>query len=478
MQLFSSVFNPSRDKSRAALVFEDQVFSYERLENEVIRTETRLRKEGVRKGSKVLLSLPNCPDFLIVLFAVSRLEAIFIPLSPQLKPGEKARILDIARPDFLIAGDGDCRLLAGACVSKRPGPAYADDPGLPGLAAILFTSGTTGLPKGVMMTPDNLLSNARSVVQYLGLAENDRTLIFLPLYYSYSLSQYLTTLLAGGTVILTENLLYPVQVFDLIRRQYVTGFGGVPTSLNILGNHPAAAAGPLDSLRYILNAGGPISPALINRLRGTFPNADVINNYGCTEIGPRATYVNYSDHPEKIGSIGAPIPGVELTLVKEDGSEAEPMETGEIVLNGPSLMQGYYRNPEATAQSSSGWGFHTGDYAHADPDGFLYIEGRRDDIFKCGGEKVSAKEIEDVLMEHPAVFEAAVVSRRDEIMGFVPVAFIVLGNGSALSAMDIQAFCLDRLSRHKVPRDIKFVSALDKSPTGKIRKYRLQEVAF
>jgi len=477
MRLFEAVFeNSDTPQDKTALIYERGSFSYEDLQDKVTGTSKLLRELGVFKGSKIILSLINSPDFIVSLFAINKAEAIFVPLNPHLKQPERERITHIARPDFIISEQGKHRILPGIYLSKFSGPTYGNTSDPADLCALLFTSGTTGAPKGVMMADDGLLSNAQSVIRYLSLTDQDRTLVFLPLYYSYSFSQYLTALLAGGTVVLVENLLYPQRALEVMEKYDVTGFGGVPTTLNILANHPSVEKFELDSLRYVLNAGGPISPSLIRQLTKVFPKTHVINNYGCTEIGPRATYVDYTEFPEKIGSIGKPIPGVEVALIRDDLTMASPMEMGEIVLKGPSLMKGYYRNSECARQRMSSWGFHTGDYAYADESGFLYIQGRRDDMFKCGGEKVSAKEIEDVFLEHPDVFEAAVVSREDPAMGAVPVAYIVVKNPETVpSERALQAFCSQRLSRYKLPRQIHFVDSLEKSSTGKIQKYRLME---
>ena len=208
-----------------------------------------------------------------------------------------------------------------------------------------------------------------------------------------------------------------------------------------------------------------------------FPEAALFNNYGCTEIGPRATSVSYRRHPERIGSIGRAITGVEVTVVRPDLSVANVGETGEIVLRGPTLMKGYYRAPDATAARMSPHGFHTGDYAHTDGDGFLYYQGRRDDIFKSAGEKISAQEIEDVLLQHEAVSEAAVVSLADPQVDAVPVAYIVLRPGAACSERELQTFCGRRLSRRKAPRAVHFVAELSKTSSGKVQKHRLKDLA-
>ena len=460
------------DSRSPALVFEDSTLSRSALEHQVTDLSGRLKDAGVEPGSKVLVALPNSPAFLVSLLAVNHCEAVFVPVNPGLAHEERSRLDEIARPDVVIAEKGSVELLPGTYLSQTRCVPYNDDD-VSDVSAIIFTSGTTGTPKGVMMTEAALLTNARAVASYLGLSESDRTLVFLPLYYTYTLSQVLSTLVAGGCIVLLRNLLYPVLAFTAIAKHRVTGFGGVPTSLNILANQAAASSSGQESLRYILSAGGPLAPTVAERIQRAFQRVALFNNYGCTEIGPRATAIDYTAYPDKIGSIGRSIPGVNVTVVRPDLSMAGAEETGEIVLSGPSLMKGYYRDSQATASRMSRHGFHTGDYAYVDLDGFLYYQGRRDDIFKSAGEKISAKEIEDVVMEHEAVVEAAVIPLPDPVLGAVPVVYIVLRPGTSCTARELQAFCARHLSKHKVPRAVHFVDELDKTATGKLRKYRL-----
>jgi acyl-coenzyme A synthetase/AMP-(fatty) acid ligase len=447
------------------------------LERQVSQVARLLKNAGVRQGTKVLVALPNSSDFLVTFLAVSDCSAVFMPISPQLIPGERRRIDEIARPDVIIAEKGSVELMRGVYLSPT-GCVPFDDDEVRGLSAIIFTSGTTGTPKGVSMSESALVANARAVAGYLDLSERDRTLIFLPLYYTYALSQVVSTLVAGGCIVLLRNLRYPILAFTAISKHKVTGFGGVPTSLNILASQEAALSCCQDSLRYILSAGGPLTPAAAERIQRTFPRVALFNNYGCTEIGPRATTVDYSAHPAKVGSIGRPISGVNVTVVRPDLSVAGVNETGEIVLSGPSLMSGYYRDPRTTADRMSRHGFHTGDYAYVDPDGFLYYQGRADDIFKSAGEKISAKEIEDVVMAHEAVVEAAVIAQPDPILGAVPVVYTVLRPGTSCTDRELQAFCARRLAKYKVPRAVHFVDELGKTASGKVQKYRLREAAL
>ena len=465
------------DSGSPAIIFEEATLSRSALERQVSDLEALLRNSGVGRGTKVLIALPNSPAFLVAFLAVNACDGVFIPINPGLAPEERRRIDEIARPDVVIADTGSVELMPGMCLSRPGYVPYADDD-VSGGSAIIFTSGTTGIPKGVIMTESALLANAQAVAAYLDLSESDRTLVFLPLYYTYTLSQILSTLVAGGCIVLLRSLLYPVLAFTALARHGVTGFGGVPTSLSILANQAAALSSTQKSLRYILSAGGPLAPAVVERIRRAFPGVALFNNYGCTEIGPRATAVDYSAYPDKIGSIGRSIPGVNVTVVRPDLSLAGVQEVGEIVLSGPSLMSGYYRDPRTSADRMSRHGFHTGDYAYADSDGFLYYHGRADDIFKCGGEKVSAREIEDVILAHAGVLEAAVVPQTDPVLGQVPVAYVVRAEEDGPNQEDLQRFCRRALSMHKVPRMVHFLDKLERTASGKVQKFRLKKAAL
>jgi acyl-CoA synthetase (AMP-forming)/AMP-acid ligase II len=477
---FLDLLQQPRLRDAPALACERAMLSRGELVDRTTALADRLVHAGVGPRSKVLVSLPNSPAFLLSLLAVNQCGAVFMPVNPGLSPDERRRIDEIARPDAVIAEKGSLELLSGACISRADGSSGAgerwDDDDLSDVAAIIFTSGTTGTPKGVMMTEAALLTNARAVASYLALSEGDRTLVFLPLSYTYSLSQVLSTWAAGAGVVLLRNLFYPRLFFEAIAQHRVTGFGGVPASLNILAGQAATLGREMGSLRYVLSAGGPLRPQLAEAVQTAFPGVALFNNYGCTEIGPRATTVDYTAHPDRIGSIGRAIAGVDLTVVRADLTVASTGETGEIVLRGPSLMKGYYRAPEATAARLSRHGFHTGDYARADGDGFLYYEGRRDDMFKSAGEKISAQEIEEVVMQHEAVSEAAVVSLADPNVEAVPVAYVVLRPGASCTERDLQTFCGRRLSRLKVPRAVYFVETLCRTSSGKVQKYRLRDL--
>jgi acyl-CoA synthetase (AMP-forming)/AMP-acid ligase II len=468
MRRLSSVLQLGQPAESDALIAGPTRLTYGDVRDAVSHFATRLRQEGVRGGDKVVLTLPNAVTLPLAMMAVSELDAVAIPLNASMPQIERTRILAVAEPHFEVSGAGDAM---DALVINAHGTARIEDAELNDVSLIIFTSGTTGAPKGVLLTGEALLLNAESVVDYLRLTPRDRTLIFLPLYYSYPLSQLLTTWMTGGVVVLMKNLMFPAEALQAMEDHAITGFGGVPTSLNILSSH--AAPSPR-SLRYVMSAGGPLPSVLIDKVAAAFPGAALFNNYGCTEIAPRATAVNYAEHPERVGSIGCAISVVDVRLIRADLSEADAGETAEIVLNGPTLMRGYYRDPQTTARRMTRWGFHTGDYAHRDADGYLYFDGRADDVFKVNGEKVSAREIEDVLLQHPDVSEVAVVAEADQLRGQVPVAYVVQAVNADATPRALQMFCRSRLSAHKVPQAVHFVPHLDRTANGKIQKFRLK----
>lgn len=472
MQQLASILRARSADDRSALVFESERLSFRELWLAVEAMGGQLRAHHVRAGSKVMVALSNSPSLPISMMALSAIDAVCIAVDPFLSEHERDRILGIAQPDYILGARGEHSIRPAVWLSRLERSDEPVDAQLDGVSTIIFTSGTTGQPKGVMLSAAALLVNARSVADYLRLGPDDRTLVFLPLFYSYPLSQLLSTWLVGGAVVLMKNLRFPRVAVSLISEHGVTGIAGVPASLGLIAEHVTA---PTPSLRYVMNAGGPLSLALAQHLRAVFPSASLFNNYGCTEIGPRATAIDYTQHPEHLGSIGKAISQVNVRLIRPDLVEAMPGEIAEIVLSGPTLMKGYYRDAETTASRMSRWGFHTGDYASAGEDGFLYFQGRQDDVFKSGGEKVSAREIEEVLLEHRAVREAAVVAESDPLMGSVPVAYVVSSDEGHPSSEELQVFCRHKLSQHKTPRRIHFVPRLERTASGKVQKFRLKD---
>jgi acyl-CoA synthetase (AMP-forming)/AMP-acid ligase II len=293
----------------------------------------------------------------------------------------------------------------------------------------------------------------------------------------YGLSLLTTHVHVGGSLAIGNRLAFPNAILQSMQQFEVTALAGVPSTFALLLHRSTIAQMTFPSLRYVTQAGGPMPPALLQRWLRILPDVPFYVMYGATEASARLAYLDPSELPARIGSIGTAIPNVELTVTKEDGQPVAPGEVGEIVARGSNIMMGYWNAPEETQAALGPHGFRTGDLATCDSDGFLYLVGRRQDMLKVGGERVGAKEIEDVLHEHAAVHEAAVVGVPHELFGEVPVAFIALCSESTASSEDVISFCRARLPDHKVPARVVFQTDLPKSAAGKIDKPALRDLA-
>lgn len=343
------------------------------------------------------------------------------------------------------------------------------------LAQIIYTSGTTGEPKGVMLTHANLVANTRSIVEYLQLTENDKVMAVLPFFYSYGNSVLLTHIAVGGSLVVNQSFLYPNVILDEMVAEQVTGFSGVPSTYAILLNRSALGDYAFPNLRYLTQAGAAMSPELARRLQGILPKVKIFIMYGQTEACARLSYLPPGDLHKKAGSIGKAIPGVTLTLRNKKGDPVLPGEVGEIVANGANIMAGYWQKPAETAQVLQPEGLWTGDLAYQDEEGYLYIVSRKSEIIKSGSHRIGPKEIEDVLLEHEAIHEAAVVGTKDEILGEAITACVVLKEGMACHEKEIMRHCRKNLPAYKVPHHIEFLADLPKTATGKIRRAELRQ---
>ncbi len=343
------------------------------------------------------------------------------------------------------------------------------------LACIVYTSGTTGKPKGVMLTHDNIVSNTLSIIEYLGLTEKDSILVVIPLFYSYGSSLLHTHLAVGGTLYLEKQFVYPNMALKKLSEKKITGFAGVPSTYALLLNRSNFPNLEWPYLRYVTQAGGPMAPSLIEKLAGVLPTAKIYIMYGQTEATARLSYLEPDKLLEKKGSVGKAIPGVELKVVEANGNPVKPGETGEIIARGPNVMLGYWDKPEETKKVlRNGW-LYTGDLATIDDEGFIYIVGRKSEMIKSGAHRIGPKEIEEVLLELPEVSEVAVLGIPDDILGEKIVAVVVPSNGVVPKTQKVLNHCCKKLASFKVPHEIKVVDSLPKTSSGKIKKYLLKE---
>ncbi|HSF02845.1 MAG TPA: AMP-binding protein, partial [Solirubrobacterales bacterium] len=354
-------------------------------------------------------------------------------------------------------------------------PPPLEDVGGDELHRLMYTSGTTARPKGVMISHANLYwKNVAHLVEF-GLTGQDRGLACGPLYHVGALDLTTTTLLYAGGTVEIERKFDAGRVLEALEQHAITAVWLAPAMVNQLLAHPTLPARDLSGVRLIIDGGEKMPLPLIERVLTAFPRAWFADAYGLTETVSGDTFLDKRASLPRIGSVGKPCLHVDVAVWGEDDRPAPTGTPGEIVLRGPKVFTGYWKDPEATATAFRGGWFHTGDIGYLDGEGFLYIVDRKKDMIISGGENIASPEVERVLYQHPAVLEAAVVGRPDPRWGEVPVAIVVLRPGCPAGVEELQAFCRERLARFKVPREVRFADVLPRNPSGKVLKRVLRE---
>ncbi|NYZ17965.1 AMP-binding protein [Azospirillum sp. RWY-5-1] len=493
-----------RTPDATALIAGNARRSFAALDAESDALAHTLQELGIVRGDRVAVMLDNSVDYVAALFGILKAGGVYVPVNPSTRPDKLA---------FLLADCGVKALFTAATLARVVLPALPQAPSVgsvvwvgrelpPGatatdrlyadavagggrpaevggidgdLAVIAYTSGTTGVPKGVMLTHANQIAATRAIAGYLGNRPDDVVLCVLPLTFGYGLSQVLTAALVGFTLVLERSFAFPAETLGRMVEHRVTGLPGVPTIFSTLLGLDALATADLSSLRYITNAAAPLSPAHLRRLTERFPNAAFYSMYGATECATRISFLDPARLADKPGSVGKAMPDCEAWIIDEDGRPAAPGVVGELVVRGANVMRGYWNQPEETARRLRDGVFHTGDLFRADEDGFLHFVGRKDDMFKCRGEKVSPKEVEAALYELPGIAEAAVLGVPDTADGMAVKAFIVPREGAEVTEAAIRQHCRGRLEGHLVPKFIEFRAELPKTDSGKVRRFLLAE---
>jgi long-chain acyl-CoA synthetase len=465
-------------------------WSYAEFEHRVTEVAAGLRARGVGKGDVVGVVLPNSPHYLEAWWAILWLGATFNPVNPALTTREAVGILSDSGASCVVCGADVAPALRGhadelpalreimvaeggdACAALRGDGIVADHaPVEPGdLAALVYTSGTTGRPKGAMLSHANLLANAWQLGEPLPVSRGDVMGMVLPLFHVNA--QLVTTvipLFIGAQVAMWERFSASRFWSDVARFEPVT-FSAVPTMLAALLHAPGADEAETNTLRFVICGAAPLSPALFRRFEEKF-GLRIMEGYGLTE-GTCCSTINPFVGPRKIGSIGLPTRGQEVAVMDEDGRLVPDGTPGEVCVRGPNVMAGYYNRPDANAETlRAGW-LRTGDVGYRDEDGFLFLVDRKKDMIIRGGENVYPREIEDVLLEHAGVKEAAVVGRADEVRGEEVHAVVALVAGVEFS--ELEEHCSARLAAFKVPSSWEVVAELPKTSTGKIDKKPLR----
>lgn len=497
---FAGVLSHHADRfpNRPCLVWGEETFTYAEVARRAARTAAGLHGLNVRRGDVVAVLLYNCPEFIEVMFAISRIGAIFMPINWRLGGEEVAYIaghagakLVVSEPELAPLADAvrprlpEARFVSvgGAPPGWTPFDALRDAGDGPGIETVggddihrlMYTSGTTARPKGVMITYANLYwKNVAHVVEFV-ITGADKGLACGPLYHVGALDLTTTTVLyAGGTVEIHRKF-EADRVLEALERHGISNVWLAPAMVNQLLAHPSLPGRDLSGVRLIIDGGEKMPLPLIERLLRVFPNAWFADAYGLTETVSGDTFLDKGKSVEKIGSVGKPCLHVEVAIWDENDHPVPAGTLGEIVLRGPKIFRGYWKDPEASAAAFRGGWFHTGDIGYLDAEGFLYIVDRKKDMIVSGGENIASAEVERVLYEHKAVLEAAVVGRPDPRWGEVPVALVVLREGMKADAEELREFCRSRLAKFKVPREVRFIDALPRNPSGKVLKRVLRE---
>ena len=514
MNLMSRVHEiAGQDSARIAYSFMGKDTSYGEFDQSIAVFAGALKGLGVEKGDHVAFLLSNTPHFLISLYATMRLGATAVPINPIYSPDEIAYIVNNSDAKVVVALDALLPLVEKAHKALPAVVSYIiceTDPSTPekmaqlpeevkgkvhsftGLlgkstphaefaqveaadnAVILYTSGTTGKPKGAMLTHENLYSNARDVGEYLQIGANDRVIATLPVFHVFALTVVVNApLLQGATIILVPRF-NPKEVFEAIKKYEASVFAGVPTMFNFM-NQLTVDPADFASVRLAVSGGSAMPVALLHSFEEKF-NVRISEGYGLSEASP-VTCFNPIDRERKAGSIGTSIINVENKVVNELGEEVAANEVGELIVRGPNVMKGYYKMPEETASAiREGW-LYTGDLARVDEDGYFYIVDRKKDMIIVGGYNVYPREVEEVLFAHPAVLEAAVVGLPDPDFGEEVNAYVVLTDPS-VTIEELKAYCAEHLAKYKVPRQFEILEELPKNTTGKILRRSLKDQAM
>jgi long-chain acyl-CoA synthetase len=483
--------------------------TYDELNESINRFAKSLAQMGIRKGDHVALLLGNSPEFIIGLYGAFRVGATVIPINPIYTADEISYILQNGDVKSVVFLDALLPFFEKLHLKMPELESYIVVPSTEGkettdqelalkmksfsdllretkysqkfpeldeedIAVILYTSGTTGKPKGAMLTHRNLYSNAKDSADYLGITSNDKVIATLPMFHVFCLTVALNGPLMNGATILIVPKFSPQDIFSLTKEQKATVFAGVPTMYNFLYQLPDSNPADLESIRLYISGGASMPVALLENFEKKF-NALVSEGYGLSEASP-VTCFNPVDRPRKAGSIGTSISNVENKVVDAEGKDLPPGEVGELIVKGPNVMKGYYKMPEETkAAFKDGW-LYTGDLAKMDEEGYFSIVERKKDMIIVGGYNVYPREVEEVLYTSPDVVEVAVIGVPDPNYGEAVKAFVVTKVDSPVTAEHLIKHCKNYLVGYKVPRSIVFLGELPKNTTGKILRRSLKEL--
>jgi long-chain acyl-CoA synthetase len=506
----------ARLPNKVALICDGKRLTYSEINEQADQLAASLITLGIKRQDRVIIFMDNSAESVVSLFGILKAGAIFILLNAGMKARKLSAILKDSGARAVITHANKARVIQEALEDAAALEHVVWAGSIPkptesgsgtgtflswnellspmsyqlsamtsscidlDLAAIIYTSGSAGDPKGVMCAHYNMVAAAESITQCIGNVESDIIMDVLPLSFDYGLYQVLMAFLFGGTVVLEKSFLYPYRILEKAVSEKVTGFPLVPTMAALLLQMEDLWKFDFSALRYVTNTAAALPVAYIRKLQSRFPHVKIFSMYGLTEC-KRVSYLPPDQLDIRPDSVGIPIPNEEVFVVDEKGEEVPPGQVGELVIRGANVMQGYWNAPEETAKRYRpgryrGEAFlYSGDLFKRDEEGYLYFVARKDDMIKTKGERVSPKEIENALCEMGGVAEAAVIGVADEILGQAIKAFVVRQKDGTMEEQDVVKYCSKNLEPFMVPKYVEFVESFPKSPSGKIDKKQMKE---
>ena len=497
---------------RTAIVFDGKRFSFQELEERVNKLANALAGMGVRAGDRIASMQVNCNENIETYFAAAKLDAVYVPLNFRSRPEEIEYMINDSKPKILITGERYVSMVDDIKENLNgvDGFVVMDDASVEGwesyeqllstssgedmypmgdeddLTMVMFTAGTTGSPKGVMLSHDSFASYLLANVSPPDLESEEKNILTVPLYHIAGVQAVMAAIYGGRTLIIQRQF-EPVEWMTLVQEEKANRAMMVPTMLKMLMDHQEFEKFDLSTLEVITYGAAPMPVEVIKRAISKFPGTFFINAFGQTETAATITMLPPEDHIlegseeeiekklNRLTSIGKPLSDVEVRIVNENGGEVDVGETGEIVAQGPRLMKGYWNQQEATTEALRGGWLYTGDLGYFDEDGYIFLSGRAKDFIKRAGEMVSPEEVEQVLHSHPSIDEAAIIGVPDVDWGERVRAIVVAKIGATIDKEEVMAYCKDRMASFKKPESVVVVEELPRNPLGKVLKRVLRE---
>jgi long-chain acyl-CoA synthetase len=508
MKLVHTFLESSFDKApqQPVVWFKDNWYNYKELEETANKVASFLIQSGLKKGDRVALLLENSFYYVAIYYGILKAGCVTVGLNTEttasslsyLLENSDSRVLftdksfkkhlepnadqlsNLTQLVFISIPKGfkesenveELNSILENNSSDRPNVRLIDLD----LAAIVYTSGSTGVPKGVTLSHLNIATNTDSIITYLKLSALDRMMVILPFYYIYGMSLLNTHIAVGGSLVIDNRFAFPNAVLNTMEETQVTGLAGVPSTFAILLNKSNLKSRIFETLRYLTQAGGAMAPSMQKEVEDVFSPARLFIMYGATEASARLSYLDPQFLSQKYGSIGKPIPNVDLFVADAQGNPLPPGEKGEIVARGANIMQGYWKDKNETNSVLKNGLYFTGDIGTTDKDGFLFIVGRSKDMIKVGANRISAKEIEEVIIENENVIEVAIIGLPDKILGEIMDACVVLKNEDEDWQEKLLKHTKSKLPSFKVPSKFTRMESLPKNSSGKIMKNKLKEL--